>query len=791
MGFNVSFDDVKPRPRIAQRNFSGYDNAMFHANVFRRIQPLSALAAFLCIPLVLSTQTRDQFEIPKLIALSIWAVPLVLGRLLDSTRRRPTGLEIAFGLFVLVQAITSLPAFSIAWRTSVIGEYENFAGLSTTLILGAWFYGLGRGFAVSEFKRLHFFAVTAGILSALYAIAQSFGFDFVPWNPDTYNASRVFAGLGNPNFLSAYLAMSLPLLIDFALEEKTTTLQRPPASILSALLIGFALLLGSTGKGAAHLGLTSQDGSPLWFPGVLGLFLMGLGLTHPLFRRGTLAAWGGVLLLGIGLVTTGSRGGWLGALVGLALYAALRRAAKPAPETASAAPTNRAPWFRSPFVWGGTGCIGFLLFFGRPFFERLLQSTAHPLESLGRSRLTIWGPALKMLRDHPWTGIGPDCFKIAFPQYSAYDFNAIDGLFVSSRTAHNEWLQAAATSGFPGLLSLAAIVCFFFIFAVRRLRGSSPEMRSFWVAVLASGTAYLTQNLFSFGVAAILLLWTLHLGSVNRTPVSEEPKSPTPFAWMTAFLLSAFVLVPVGLRLNADLSFSHGMQVLDYLQQSASSMDDEKKQALASYSLKKTTRAADVFPWDVKYRLYTGMSLEQLADNPLENKKERLEQALAVYQWLSTQSPHNGYYSNDQGRVLTALARLDPARLPEAVQAQEQAASLSPENPFFLAQWGALLLLENKTVEASAPLTKAFAYDPTLSAKTLCQGAMEAILSGQKEGGWRLLDQAVALNPKSPEAWFFRGYFYKRDGKMKEAQFAMAKALELNPKLAELQQAAK
>jgi hypothetical protein len=152
---------------------------MLHANVFRRIQQISALAAFLCIPLIFSTQTRDQFEIPKLIALSIWVLPLVLGRLLDRAQRRPTALEISFFLFLVVQTITALPMFSIAWRTSWIGEYENFAGCLTTLCLASWFYGLGRGFSVAELKRLYFFAVTAGILSALYAIAQTFGFDFV------------------------------------------------------------------------------------------------------------------------------------------------------------------------------------------------------------------------------------------------------------------------------------------------------------------------------------------------------------------------------------------------------------------------------------------------------------------------------------------------------------------------------------------------------------------------------------------------------------------------------------
>ena len=758
---------------------------MFHTNVFRRVQQLSALAAFLCVPLLFSTQTRDQFELPKLIALSIGCFPLVMGRLFDGARRRPTLLEIAFFIWVFVQAAASLPGLSIAWRTSLIGEYENFGGLLTSLALAAWFYGLGRGLPRTDLQRISFFAVTTGFLSALYALAQSLGFDFVEWNPETYNASRVFAGLGNPNFLSAYLAMALPLHLSFALDPKSPERKRTLAPTLAVLLMGAALLLSATGQGAKRLGFSDQDLDFLWIPGLVGLVLLSVGLCHPLFRRGRLAAWGGSLLIGFGLVLTGSRGGWLGALAGFAVFALLRRSPASASSTVAPAPIpSPKSWWRSRGVWAGALFVVCLLVIGRPFFGRLAESTAHPLESLGRSRLTIWVPAVKMLHAHPWNGIGPDCFKIAFPQYSKFDFTANDGLFVSSRTAHNEWLQAAATSGWPGLLSLVFLVGCFLLFSIRRLRASTPETRSAYAAVLAAGAAYLTQNLFSFGVAAILLLWIFLLAYVNRPLPAMEANPPSSRAWVLALVASAFLAIPITLRLTADLHFARGMRVLDYLRSSAQSLDENKKHAFAAYSLAETRRAAGLFPLDVKYRLYSGMALEQLAETQSENRKDRLQEALAVYRGLTVQSPRNGYYFNNCGRVLTALAREDVSFLPEAVKAQEQAASLSPENPFFLAQWGSLLLLENKTAEAAAPLAKAFSLDPTLSAKTLCQGAMDALLNGQKEGGWRLLDQAVALNPKSAEAWFFRGYFFKRDGRNKEAQSAMEKALAINPHLA-------
>lgn len=754
-------------------------HTMLSENVLKRLPTAGALAALLCVPLIFSTSTREEFELPKLIALSLWAVPVALARLLDPVRRRVTLLESAFLLVLAAQALSALPFTSVAWRTSLIGEYENFSGLSTTLALGLWFYGLGGGLSFETLEKASFFAVTAGFLSALYAIGQSLGLDFVQWNPETYNAARVFASLGNPNFLSAYLAMALPLHLSFALEARPSPRAPKAAWAGVVLVLGLCLAWVSTGLGAASLGLLSPDAHPPRLPGMFGLALVSLSLMHPIFRRGLPAAWGGAFLLGLGLVLTGSRGGWLGALVGLALFLFLRRGP-------DAPPSSPSPSRRRVILYaaGAVLLAAGLWLAGHSFFERLLQSSLHPLESLGRSRLTIWGPAVEIFKTHPWTGVGLDCFKITFPQYSAFDFNSIDGLFVSSRTAHNEWLQAAATTGLPGLAALLVLVTAFFIQGLRRLRApGSPRLMS--AAVLASGAAYLAQNLFSFGVAATLLLWTFLLASVNRPPLDREAPVTRPGAWLLALPLAALLTVPVTLRLAADLQFSRAMQALDYLKAAPRDLTQDQKHALSLYGFERTSRAAELFPWDVKYRLYRAMSLEQLAETEPEQRRARLSEALEAYRSLTLWSPVNGYYFNNCGRVLTSLSLADPSRLSEAEEAQRRAAELSPQSPFFLAQWGALLVVQDASRQAEAPLARAFSLDPDLAAKTLCQSGMDFLLAGNKSAGWRLLDAAATRNPRSPEAWFFRGYFLNREGKTKEARAAMAKALELKPELAD------
>jgi O-antigen ligase len=65
-----------------------------------------------------------------------------------------------------------------------------------------------------------------------------------------------------------------------------------------------------------------------------------------------------------------------------------------------------------------------------------------------------------MFRDHPLAGVGLGNWPIAFPSYARYD----DGLFANQ--AHNDWAQAAAEAGIPGLAAFAL----FFVLTVRQAR---------------------------------------------------------------------------------------------------------------------------------------------------------------------------------------------------------------------------------------------------------------------------------------------------------------------------------
>jgi hypothetical protein len=171
-------------------------------------------------PLFFYTQTHDQFELPKLLLLAFILAALLTLHFFKFTVHLPKdGLSICLILFFGTQLFASLPPFSLSWTTSLLGDYENFSGLATLAVYLLWFLILAQFLTVARIEKTLLFSLLAGLLSSLYAVVQHFGFDFIPWNPESVIASREFAALGNPNFLAAYLAMVIPFALWFLIRN--------------------------------------------------------------------------------------------------------------------------------------------------------------------------------------------------------------------------------------------------------------------------------------------------------------------------------------------------------------------------------------------------------------------------------------------------------------------------------------------------------------------------------------------------------------------------------------------
>jgi len=129
-------------------------------------------------------------------------------------------------------------------------------------------------------------------------------------------------------------------------------------------------------------------------------------------------------------------------------------------------------------VWVGVGPVV-------EHFEQLPQN--EPLVSTTQGRVAAWSDTLKLIRAHPWTGVGLGCFQYAFTaMQSAQLTYLIDH-------AHNDYLELAVELGLP---CAAVLIGGTFWLAVRPLCASLRARSS-----LARGLA-----LGSFGAVVALLV---------------------------------------------------------------------------------------------------------------------------------------------------------------------------------------------------------------------------------------------------------------------------------------------
>ena len=169
-------------------------------------------------PVLVCPWTYDFYNLPKiiflhtatLIMLSIWFYEIARDGYFVYRR---TSMDLPLFLFAL--AIIFSTIFSVNPLISIFGQYRRFEGLPTLLNYIILFY-LAFYFIKKE-KQIKYLAmalVAASLLISVYGIAQYFGYEFLGVASLPFGG-RIFSSLGNPVFLAAFLAMSVPITIVF------------------------------------------------------------------------------------------------------------------------------------------------------------------------------------------------------------------------------------------------------------------------------------------------------------------------------------------------------------------------------------------------------------------------------------------------------------------------------------------------------------------------------------------------------------------------------------------------
>ncbi len=462
-------------------------------------------------PLIFYTKANDVFEFNKLTAVrafSALAATLFLAKLLFTRPLHLTRSSTDLPLLAWLAASTVATFNTVNLTLSLHGVYEDFEGI-TTLVNYAFLLYLVQQQVRSErqIRMVIGAVILAGTVSGFYGMLQNFGIDFVPWNPATYSADRMFSTMGNPNFLAAYLVMSLPVcfVVFLDLPDRIKTDQN------FGRLLAVAGLLGSGGLCAlfnvnyfnfdpAFYGAASVAGIFLtlkfWFMHVLLAFpLIATGLLY--FGRLRLILLISMVFQVVAILFTKSRGAGVSLLLIFVFFTAYfvwdsRR--------------NSEVFKRNRYWLLVLAALVGLMH----LIPQVRETTTHlfsrmfDLLSLSNFRMTprlyIWRSALRMLQDHFWFGTGLDTFQISFPPYRQALYWILEWNGTPEK-AHNMVMQIAATMGFVGLLAFFWLLVAFVTRVFKDLKEQADSSRRLLMAGSLVGVgAFLAQNLFSFTV---------------------------------------------------------------------------------------------------------------------------------------------------------------------------------------------------------------------------------------------------------------------------------------------------
>ena len=399
-----------------------------------------------------------------------------------------------------------------------------------------------------------------------------------------------------------------------------------------------------------------------------------------------------LLVLTVGVIQ--SRGAWLGLFTALAILAGgcLLRC-------------RLRAWLLSAGVTAAAFACAFVLSFwfpvnGNDLFERAM--TLGDVDQAGTTRFVIWEPAWQLTKAHPWTGIGLGSYFLQIPPL----------LDPADRSAHfyvhNDYLQLALETGFPGLLLFVLI----FLAALRLLlRGlavtkRSDDARLEMLGPFAALSSLAVHSFFTFNLFIVpttllagLLLARFHDAASRRLGANRVVR---PFAAMrpAVFRLLQIVLV----------LFS-GWHALGWTLGSLA-LDDGRKLAIAGKPEQAHARlqSAKLFipsfdsPWYTDADLLLG-SARQIPDRP------DLQAALLDEAWRNTEQALNLNPYRPQTYDIRARTLL--ARNPKSEAAVQEWKAALRHQPQYLPARIALAkyyLQRNRVREAMEILKAGFIY---------------------------------------------------------------------------------
>jgi O-antigen ligase len=189
-------------------------------------------------------------------------------------------------------------------------------------------------------------------------------------------------------------------------------------------------------------------------------------------------------------------------------------------------------WFwRKPFVLIAPAALAIAVWFGPSSVRERFESFIHPRGEMDSNmhRVVTWRTGLRMIRAHPWFGLGPEVVNLRFKEYLPPDApNPLPAGWYGH--LHNIYLQYAAERGVPTLLVLLWLmgkILWDLLAVLRRLPAGLDERKFLLHGAVAVVLGVLVTGFFEYnlGDSEVLMMFlvAVSLGYTAREAMVPQP----------------------------------------------------------------------------------------------------------------------------------------------------------------------------------------------------------------------------------------------------------------------------
>jgi len=639
---------------------------------------ISYFALATITPLIFSTHNSELFELPKMIFVYfgatiiffLTAVKFVLQRKIAIPNSLPV---IVLVIFLTFQVLSTF--FSIDKFTSIFGYPSRLnGGLLSTFAYLTIFAGVLINLSFDKARKLIIAMVLTAFVVSLWGISSNFGKDpsclvltgkltSTCWQKEFNPTLRIFATLGQPNWLASYLVIILPFSIALAINF---TQKQPRVFFTVVTLVIFTALVMTTSRagflGAAiSLGLFLLMQASVWRQ--TGFKMMKQNL-HLLL----------IMLLGFLLITT---------IFGTNLISRFGEAlTKNQKSTSQSVTGNQQPETSS---------------------QQPVVNSA-PTESF-QIRLIVWQGALKIFQRWPILGSGPETFAYSYYLFRPTSHNQTTEWNFFYNKAHNEFLNYLANSGILGTSAYLAFIIISIITIYRIGKKKSGDAIFFSAAIGAIvgyqitiffGFSVVTTGLLMFMILAIFIVPAENFQEINLGFLQGKLQKITT---VVLAIFGVYVIILVVRIYFADLFFTRAQE-----------LDPSTWQSFSAYS-----NAIGTFPAvnpfylaDYAYEnaLYvTNTDDPKLAKTLIKNTKISAEKALRV-------SPNNLIIARKIANAYFLISDDDEESKQEALTVGQRLIKLAPTDPQFYLTFAKIQAGLGQEAEAKKTLMIALSLKP-------------------------------------------------------------------------------